>query len=208
MKKILSVVLAFCSCAFASNSIAQTENIEALELFKQYRVQESNFSFEISMAKLDKKIHACMFTFAGGCKPLDEMFRIKKELNAIADKGDVTAMFYTGLLKSEYAKVLEDSKNLVEANKEYELAADYYKRAGDGGSLNAYWNVAIMYERGRGVVKSNSAAIEWFYKAGIQDLKYKRREEALAALDAIKALDKEHRLGKRLQIELEKNEPK
>jgi TPR repeat protein len=208
MKIFYSLCLLFCNFAIAPVGIAQTAKIEATELIKQYRANEKNFSFEISMLGKESAKNGCLMPFFGVCKPFDEMLRIKKELNVLADAGDVDAMFYTGILKSEYAKVLEGSKNIVEAKKEYELAAEYYKRAGDNGSLNAYWNVAIMYERGRGVVKSNSAAIEWFYKAGIQDLKYGRREEALAAYDAIKALDKEHRLGKRLQIELEKNEPK
>ena len=208
MKKILLVVIIFCSVSIASLGHTQTLKIEAAELIKQYRENEKRFSFEISMIGKKGADNDCLMPIFGNCKLLDEMFRIKKELNVLADAGDVDAMFYTGLLKSEFAKVLENSKDTVAAKKEYELAAEYYKRAGDGGSLNAYWNVALMYELGLGVVKSNSAAIEWFYKAGIQDLKYGRREEALAALDSIKTLDKEHRLGKRLKIELEKNEPK
>lgn len=206
MKKIYFAMFVFCSFAIASLGIAQTVKIEATELFKQYRMQESNFSFESSMAKMEGKPNVCAFPILESCKPLDEMFRIQKAINVLSDEGDIDAMFYTALLKVEMAEKTGLTTKYGESQSEYELAAALYKRAGDGGAITGYWNVAGMYARGTGVIKSNSAAIEWFYKAGDAYMKNGLREKALASLDAIKEIDKEHRLGKRLQLALEKNE--
>ena len=132
------------------------------------------------------------------------MSRLSDVLKVRADAGDANAMFYTALLKIERGKALSQR----EAVQEFESAASYYKRAGDGGAIGGYWNVAQMYANGTGVIQSKSAAVEWFYKAGTAYLARGLREKALAALDAIKAIDKEHRLGKRLQTALTKGEPK
>ena len=117
-------------------------------------------------------------------------------------------MFYTAMLTVEVTEKMGKAISQREAVQAFESAASYYKRAGDGGAIGGYWNVAQMYANGTGVVQSKSAAVEWFYKAGTAYLARGLREKALAALDAIKAIDIEHRLGKRLQAALTKGEPK
>ncbi|MFZ2295099.1 MAG: hypothetical protein WAW46_08690, partial [Polaromonas sp.] len=140
--------------------------------------------------------------------PLSEMFRLRETLKVSADAGDAGAMFYTALLKVERAEQSARNSLQRDAANEFESALGYYKRAGDGGEIGGYWNVALMYANGKGVIQSKSAAVEWFYKAGTAYLSAGLREKALAALDAIKTIDKEHRLGKRLQTALDKGEPK
>lgn len=213
MKRLL-VFLAACvlgGTVFVSNGFAQTATPDSDQLFQQYRAAEAQLSLAISdfiAGRKTKENENCMWPFGGGCPGQDDMFRLKNELMLRADGGDAEAMFYTALLKVERAEQLSRSPTHRDAAKEFESAASYYKGAGDGGAIGGYWNVALMYAKGTGVTQSNSAAVEWFYKAGTGYLSIGLREKALAALDSIKAIDKEHRLGKRLQTALTKGEPK
>lgn len=213
MKKLLAVLGAcLLGCTvFVSNGFTQTRALDGDQIYQQYRAAESRFSLAVSLAvsgKGPKEDANCAMAFFGDCPPLNEMFRLRETLKARADAGDSGAMFYTALLKVEQAEQSARASLQRDAANEFESALGYYKRAGDGGEIGGYWNVALMYADGKGVIQSKSAAVEWFYKAGTAYLSAGLREKALAALDAIKAIDKEHRLGKRLQTALDKGEPK
>lgn len=198
--------------AFVSNGLAQTATPDSDQLYQQYRAAQARFSFAIAQSiegRGTKGNENCAFPSGDNrCEALDEMFRLSDVLKLRADGGGAEAMFYTALLKVEHAEELSRAPSQRDAAKEFESAVSYYKGAGDGGAIGGYWNVALMYAKGTGVTQSNSAAVEWFYKAGTGYLSIGLREKALAALDSIKALDKEHRLGKRLQTSLTKGEPK
>jgi TPR repeat protein len=209
LRTVLSVSL-LGGIVLVSNGFAQTATPDSDLLFQQYRAAESRFSFAIAQSvggNGTTEDANCVMPF-GDCLPLNEMFRLQETLNVRADAGDANAMFYTALLKVERAKRTVRSSSKLDATKEFESAADYYKRAGEGGAIGGYWNVAQMYANGTGVIQSKSAAVEWFYKAGTAYLSVGLREKALASLDAIQSIDKEHRLGKRLQTALTKGEPK
>lgn len=72
--------------------------------------------------------------------------------------------------------------------KEMALAKEYYQMAADAGDPAAQHFLARMYERGDGVVKSPSAAALWYYHSGMTWLKWGRRDDALANVDAIKRI--------------------
>lgn len=78
--------------------------------------------------------------------------------------------------------------------KEMELAKEYFQMAADAGDPAAQYFLGRMYERGDGVVKSPSAAALWYYHSGMTWLKWGRRDDALANMDAIKRIapDDEH----------------
>jgi TPR repeat protein len=124
-------------------------------------------------------------------------------LEARGSKGQALAAFYTAMFAQEAAKRLAPSDA---SNKLFEKAVIFWKRAGDAGDPGAYWNLAVMYQRGEGVMKSKLAAIEWDYKAGVGFLNQGQREKALAALEAIQAMDRNSSLG-RSEAQLAKGAP-
>ena len=118
---------------------------------------------------------------------------------------DGLAAFYAAVIAQEDAKQLGQSDS---RNKLYEKAVWYWKVAGDAGDPGAYWNLAIMYLSGEGVMQSRLAAIEWDYKAGLGFLRLSQREKALAALEAIQSIDKNSPLARKLEASLAQSAPK
>lgn len=197
---------------FISTGLAQTATSNSDELYQKYRAADGRFGFAVGQnlknRGTEENKECGSFVSFDSCPPHVEMLRLKHELKRRADSGDAEAMFYTGLLHFESAELFSRASSSRTAANEFASAINYYKRAGDGGEIGGYWNVALMYSNGTGVTQSKSAAIEWYYKAGAGYLSIGQREKALAALDMIKALDKDHRLGSRLQGALNKGEPK
>ena len=115
------------------------------------------------------------------------------------------AAFYAAVIAQEDAKRLGQSDA---RNKLYEKAVWYWKVAGDAGDPGAYWNLAVMYLKGEGVMQSRLAAIEWDYKAGLGFLRLGQREKALAALEAIQSIDKNSPLARKLEASLAQGAPK
>jgi hypothetical protein len=118
---------------------------------------------------------------------------------------DALAAFYTALLSVEAAKRVGPSN---ERDRLYGNAVAFWKRSGDAGDAGAYWNLAVMYQSGEGVLRSNLAAIEWFYKAGTGFLRLHEREKALAALEAIQSIDRKSALAHKLEGLLAGGAPK
>lgn len=194
-----------------SNGFAQTATFSSDELYQQYRAADGWFGFAVRQNLENRGTQEnkeCGSFGFGSCPPHEEMLRLKDVLKLRANSGDAEAMFYTALLQVEFAEQLSKASMRRESENEIASAVSYYKRAGDSGVMAGYWNVALLYANGTGVTQSKSAAIEWYYKAGAGYLSIGQREKALAALDMIKALDKDHRLGSRLQAALNKGEPK
>lgn len=141
--------------------------------------------------------------------PGSEAYETEKQvllniLEGRGTKGEALAAFSTAMFAQEAAKQLAPS----EASKKlFEKAVVFWKRAGDAGDPGAYWNLAVMYQRGEGFVQSRLAAIEWDYRAGIGFLRIGEREKALAALEAIQAMDRNSALGRKLAAQLAKGAP-
>ena len=100
------------------------------------------------------------------------------------------------------------SANLLADNELYDLAIEWYKRAGAAGVSTAYWNIAVMYANGLGKTTSKLAALEYYYLAGVGFLNAGDRAQALASLEAMQAIRMEHELSKRLERQLNKTAPK
>jgi len=71
----------------------------------------------------------------------------------LAKKGDVKAMYYTGL---SY-----ETGNGISIN--YKKAAEWYKKAAEAGYSKAQYNLAFMYRYGYGVRKNLILSYKWFY---------------------------------------------
>ena len=142
----------------------------------------------------------------------DRGLRLKDLLSGRAEQGDGLALFYSGLLAGEYAEKIQKnatSRSLNEmAQEEYRKSINYFKKACNLNWGSACWNVGVIYRDGTGVIPSGLAASEWFYKSGMIFLKANDRENALTALEAIQAIDKQHILGKKLSDALIKTAPK
>ena len=135
-------------------------------------------------------------------------FRLREVLRFRADAGDPVAMFYQGVMLTQSGARRRDTEIGIKARKEaYEMALGYYKKACAAAISEACWNVADIYAKGLGETKSELAAAEWYYKAGISYLKNDEREQALAALESIQKIDKAHPLGKKLNLLLQKGAP-
>lgn len=209
--KNLGYVLTFSFCAiFCTATMAQEGLQTAEQIYKQIRDLDSLIQMEIKI-KIDKG--EMTYPFHPSSPNEDKSWKLKSALEQSAKDGDPYAMFYTALLKSDFADKLRGSSSSSEVTKrlsddEYVVAMRLFKQAGEAGISSAYWNVALMYANGEGGTQSNLAAVEWYYKAGNSYLKSGDRERALASLEAIQKVSKNHELGKRLDAMLRKNAPK
>lgn len=131
-----------------------------------------------------------------------EYWSLVGELRNRADKGDALAVFYTGLLAYQGAKKVD-----VAGSRSFLNALDLFKSSCASGVYYGCFNVGAMLRDGDAGVLSGSAAAEWFYKAGIGHLSLGNRESGFQALDEIQRFDRNHPLGKRLQVKLEKGAP-
>ncbi|MCI6564383.1 tetratricopeptide repeat protein, partial [Campylobacter sp.] len=75
----------------------------------------------------------------------------------VGDKSDIESSFGA-------EKTYEQGKAFYN-NKEYDKAAELYKKACDGGNMSGCFNLGIMYANGNGVEKDLGKAVELFKKA-------------------------------------------
>jgi TPR repeat protein len=122
---------------------------------------------------------------------------LEQELVGRSEGGDAYASFSLGYIKSTAGG---------EDNWRQSLAL--FKRAGDGGIADGYNNVANQYSKGEGAIQSRLAAAEWYYRAGVAYLKTGKRERAFAALEAVRASDRDSTLAKKLEIALRASAPR
>ncbi len=80
------------------------------------------------------------------------------ELRGRAEKGEVSAQYFLGLM---YANGQGVAKDEVEAVK-------WYRKAADQGFARAQFNLGVMYADGRGVAKDEVEAVKWYRKAADQ----------------------------------------
>jgi len=60
------------------------------------------------------------------------------------------------------------------------------------------FNLGVAYLNGAGVQRSDKAAADWYYKAGVAYLKQGKKENALVAVDSIKKAAPGNSLAKQL----------
>ncbi len=85
-------------------------------------------------------------------------------------------------------------------------AIHWYKKAAERGVPEAMYNIGVLLSQGEGVIASKSAAIDWFYKAGIAYLAVGNKDSALRAVDRINSEIRNHFLGEKLLAEIYGNE--
>ena len=71
----------------------------------------------------------------------------------------------SGIESSFDAKKAYEQGETFYNNKEYDKAAELYKKACDGGNMSGCFNLGIMYASGNGVEKNFGKAAELFKKA-------------------------------------------
>lgn len=86
-------------------------------------------------------------------------------------------------------------------------AVQRYRKAAEQGVPEAQANLGYCCAFGQGVPQSDSAAADWYYKAGLAFLAQGRREEALNCYGRIVALDPNHSLADRLRAEIKGQQP-
>ena len=80
-----------------------------------------------------------------------------KEWTPIAERGIAEVQFNLGQL-------YRDGKG---TDKNYEIAAKWYKRAANQGHSKAQYNLGIMYNNGYGVEKDQKKALDWYKLAAL-----------------------------------------
>jgi TPR repeat protein len=182
----------------------------AEQVYKEYHATSGLIQLEMN-AKIAKGDFALPSVEPGSS--FERSMQLQAELDRMANGGDPGGLFYSGLLKHEFGVKLNGSSSATDAtvrlaNDSFKEALQLFKRAGDAGEASGYFNAGAMYRNGDGVVKSNLAAAEWYYKAGFAYLKHSDRESALASLEAIQKLDKNSALAKKLEAALRRGGPK
>ncbi|WP_162983240.1 tetratricopeptide repeat protein, partial [Helicobacter mehlei] len=68
---------------------------------------------------------------------------------------------YANSQAEEYYKMAKS----YDENKDYSKALQYYQKAAEMGSANAYTDLGLMYAKGEGVAKDYSKALQYYQKA-------------------------------------------
>src|SRR5690349_19977542 len=66
-----------------------------------------------------------------------------------------------------YAGDFEEGMKFI-LDKDYTKAAEAFRRAADQGNVDAQFNLAVMYSKGRGVPQNNQEAAHWYRMAADQ----------------------------------------
>jgi pentatricopeptide repeat protein len=136
---------------------------------------------------------------------MDKVFKLQDALENLAKSGDVDGQFWEGAWHYHSGMVYEaafnaspkDSSFMAYANKDYGIAATWWRPLAERGIVYAQWNFGHLFAYGRGFTKSPSNAIDWYYKALKQFVKLGNHEDALNVLDDMKQADNENPLTRR-----------
>ncbi|MBI5178671.1 MAG: sel1 repeat family protein [Nitrospinae bacterium] len=87
-----------------------------------------------------------------------------------------------------------------ELEPDYEQAREWFTAGAKNGDPNAMMRMGNIWEYGRGVEKSKSAAADWYYRAGMTWLEnFASRDDALACMDMIGRVDPQNELLMKLR---------
>jgi TPR repeat protein len=75
---------------------------------------------------------------------------------------------------------------------DFSEAMQFYLKAAEKDIPEAQFNLGVMYSNGEGVLKSSLAAIEWYSRAADTYIAEGRRDDALTALERMRALEPNH----------------
>jgi pentatricopeptide repeat protein len=136
---------------------------------------------------------------------MNKVFKLQDELEDLAKSGDADAQFWEGAWHYHMGMVEEAAFQqspkvagfMTDATTEYRKAATWWRPLADKGVAYAQWNFGHLFAYGRGVTKSPSNAIDWYYKALKQFVKTGNHEDALNVLDEMKVADNDNPLTKR-----------
>jgi hypothetical protein len=221
-KLMMGIVTMLFLTSFSINTLADTEVPEALQLYTKIKLNEKKSADNVKLAPwLSDEDKKNSVNLAPWLRPENENLyeenrEIEKLLETMASNGEPNALYYSAMLKMDWADTLlsfRGIKDWTQSDEDrvrvaYDQALLRFKQSGEAGSPAACWNVATIYSKGLGSTTSKLAAIEWYYKAGVGYLKNGYREQSLAALEAIQAIRMDSELGLRLEKELNKGAPK
>ena len=137
-------------------------------------------------------------------KNMNALLEQEAELEKLARSGDIDARYWEGMwhyhMGSEYETMFQripGQENIrAVMDREYGEAVTWWRPLAEAGSALAQWNLGQLYVQGRGVPKSPSNAIDWYYRAAAQFRKAGDREHALMVLDNMREIDEANPLTK------------
>ena len=103
------------------------------------------------------------------------------------------------IAQSFFALALMDEGNRLGSDERHAEALSHFRSSCSMDVASSCFNAGLMLIDGKGSPRSPSAAIEWFYKAGIGFLKSGDRDKANAALDQIRLADSSSDLAQKLR---------
>ena len=113
------------------------------------------------------------------------------DLEQLAKTGDIDARYYKGMYQihvgnSELATARQKPEFSTYADQDFKKAVEWLKPLAEQDIPQAQWVYGQLFEKGNGVNKSISNAIEWWFKAAKIYLKAGDREDALTLFDMMR----------------------
>jgi TPR repeat protein len=103
-------------------------------------------------------------------------------------------------VRAQYMLGLIYYRGEEEGEPDYEQARAWFTKSAKNGNPDAMTSLGNMWEYGKGVEKSKSAAADWYYQAGITWLNdFDSRDDALASLDMVGRVDSANPLWLKLR---------
>lgn len=202
------MLLAGAVLALALSQAASAQTRTAEQIYREYLYTSGLVTTEV---RVDLEKGGIGFPDARPGTNFDKSQKLLEELKANSKAGDASAMFHEGLIRHSdgamYLRNLNIQGMKQLSDEAFRESLALFKRAGEGGDASGYYNVAVQYQNGQGVLKSNLAAAEWYYRAGTAYLRAGDRENALASLEGMQAADKDSALTKKLDAALRKSGP-
>lgn len=177
------------SCAAQTNLSLETD-----ELHSRLRFHEGLMQIETLPSQVEWKSKCGPGSHGFYCETKNSkaFFDLRTELRRRATNDrEPIAQFY-------FAMVLVEDGDKFNNRRDYDEALSLLKSSCEADIFSSCYNAGVMLSDGKGGLKSASAAIEWFYRAGKGFLKIGDRDKANAALDQIQIADRSSDLGKRL----------
>lgn len=107
------------------------------------------------------------------------------------------------VLMPAFAGQLLAKQNWTGVAKDDAESVKWWRKAAKQGFADAQFNLGVMYAQGDGgLLRSESAAIDWYYKSALSYIKEGDRDLALTCYDRMRKLDTIHVLTQRLAGEL------
>jgi TPR repeat protein len=131
----------------------------------------------------------------------DELTKKENLLEQLAEDGDTTAQYYEGVLNLKVGD-RANGPDATEAQRwsarmDFQRAIRWLRPLADAGNPNAQRTLAEVNFDGKGISKSSSNAIDWYFKAEEGFRKAGDRKQAVITMDKMREIDPSGPLTKR-----------